>query len=100
VPGQAVIVRDRGDVESTTLRKPDVLPPEEVKVAIYQIIEENYGAEQDQLVQAVARLFGFGATSSQLRQVVEDALADLLDSGQVRLDGRLVMRPQPEAVRI
>jgi very-short-patch-repair endonuclease/Mrp family chromosome partitioning ATPase len=97
LPGQAVIVRDRGDVESTSLRKPDVLPPEEVKVAICRIVEENYGAEQDQLVQAVARLFGFSSTSSQLRQVVEDALADLLDSERLRLDGRLVTRPQPES---
>jgi hypothetical protein len=49
------------------------------------------------LVQAVARLFGFSSTSSQLRQVVEDALADLLDSERLRLDGRLVTRPQPES---
>jgi hypothetical protein len=63
-------------------------------VAIVQIVEENYGAERDQLVQAVARLFGFGSTSVQLREVVERALTDLLDSGRLRLDGRLVTLSQ------
>jgi hypothetical protein len=37
---------------------PEYLPPEEVKVAIGRVVAENFGAEQDRLVQAVARLFG------------------------------------------
>jgi very-short-patch-repair endonuclease/phenylpyruvate tautomerase PptA (4-oxalocrotonate tautomerase family) len=97
VPDQAVVVRNRSDVESNTLRKPEILPPEEVRVAIAEVVEGNYGAERDQLVQAVARLFGFGSTSAQLREVVETALTDLLDTGHLRLDGRLVTRAQPEA---
>ena len=47
-------------------------------VAIVQVIEDNFGAERDQLVQAVARLFGFGTTSAQLREVVEE----ILDAGK------------------
>ena len=61
---------------------------------------ENFGAEQDQLIQAVARLFGFGATSAQLREVVESGLKDLLESGELRLDGRLVTRNRAEGVPI
>jgi hypothetical protein len=96
VPGQTIFVRNRADVESQTLRRPEILPPQEVMAAIVQVVEENYGAERDQLVQAVARLFGFGSTSSQLREVVEGALAELLESGSLRLDGALVTRGQPE----
>jgi hypothetical protein len=95
IPGQTVAVRSRGDVESQTLRRPEILPPEEVMAAIIQVVEQNYGAERDQLVQAVARLFGFGSTSSQLREVVEEALAELLESGSLRLDGPFVTRAQP-----
>lgn len=84
------------DRDDGTLRKPEYLPPEEVKVAITRVVAENFGAEQDQLIQVVARLFGFGATSVQLREVVENALADLLESGQLRLDGRLISRAQSE----
>jgi very-short-patch-repair endonuclease len=98
VPGQQVTVRSRGEVESNTLRRPEILPPEEVMVAIVQLIEENYGAERDQLAQAVARLFGFGATSAQLREVVESALTELLDLGQLRLEGRLITRAQETTV--
>src|SRR5450755_296776 len=100
VPDQAVVVRNRSGVESNTLRKPEILPPEEVRVAIAEVVEENYGAERDQLVQAVARLFGFGSTSAQLREVVETALTDLLDAGRLRLEGRLVTRGQPEATSV
>jgi very-short-patch-repair endonuclease len=91
-PNQQIIVRSRADVESSTLRRPDILPPEEIKVAITQVVEENFGAERDQLAQAVARLFGFGSTSAQLREMVETALTDLLEAGQLRLDGRLITR--------
>jgi hypothetical protein len=98
VPSQEVVVRDRSETGSGTLRKPEYLPPEEVKVAIRQVVKENFGAEQDQLIQAVGRLFGFSSTSAQLREVVEAALADLLDSGQLRLDGRLIQRSQSEAL--
>jgi very-short-patch-repair endonuclease len=98
LPDQQVVVKDRSDIESNTLRKPEYLPPQEVKLAISQVIAENFGAEQDELVQAVARLFGFGSTSAQLREVVEAAVADLLDSGQLRLDGRMISRAQSEVV--
>jgi hypothetical protein len=100
VPDQAVVVRNRSGVESNTLRKPEILPLEEVRVAIAEVVEENYGAERDQLVQAVARLFGFGSTSAQLREVVETALTDLLDAGRLRLEGRFVTRAKPEATSV
>jgi hypothetical protein len=98
LPGQAVLVRDRSGIESSTLRKPEYLPPDEIKAAISSLVAENFGAELEQLVQAVARMFGFGATSGQLREVVESALNELLEAGKLRLDGRLVTQVQAENV--
>lgn len=89
-PGNPLIIRSRADVNSPTLRKPENLPPDEVKAAIAEIVDANFGAEQDQLAQAVARLFGFNSTSAQLRAVVEEALAEMLETNRLRLDGRLV----------
>nr|WP_157872516.1 DUF3320 domain-containing protein [Bradyrhizobium sp. ORS 278] len=94
VPGQAIVVRNREDVQSTTLRKPEMLPPEEIKAAIMQVIEQNFGAEEDQLIQAVARLFGFGSTSAQLREAVQGSLAHLLQSGRLRREGELLTKPE------
>jgi hypothetical protein len=85
-------------VQSSTLRKPEMLPPDEIKAAIIQVVEQNYGAEEDQLIQAVARLFGFGSTGAQLREAVQGSLAELLGSGLLRQEGRLVTRPQALAV--
>ena len=96
LPDQQVVVRDRSEIDSSTLRKPEYLPPEEVKLAIDQVVVANFGAEQDELIQAVARLLGFASTSAQLREVVETAVADLVNSGQLRMDGRLVTRAQSE----
>ncbi|UWU76606.1 DUF3320 domain-containing protein [Bradyrhizobium huanghuaihaiense] len=98
LPDQQIVVRDRGETGSNTLRKPEYLPPAEVKLAITQVVAENFGAAQDELVQAVARLFGFGSTSAQLREVVEGAVAELLDSGQLRLDGRMISRVPVESI--
>ena len=98
VPGQAITVRSRAGVESQTLRKPDILPPAEVAFAIVQVIETNYGAERDQLVQAVARLFGFGTTSAPLREVVDGVVTDLLQQERIRSDGRLLTRALPGPV--
>ncbi|MGJ5176676.1 DUF3320 domain-containing protein [Bradyrhizobium oligotrophicum] len=94
VPGQTPVVRNREDVQSTTLRKPEMLPPDEIKAAIVQVVEQNYGAEEDQLIQAVARLFGFGSTSAQLRDAVQSSLKDLLDAGNLRREGELLTKPQ------
>lgn len=94
VPGQTPVVRSREDVQSTTLRKPEMLPPDEIKAAIIQVVEQNYGAEEDQLIQAVARLFGFGSTSAQLREAVHGSLDELLGAGRLRREGELVTKPQ------
>ena len=98
LPGREVLVRDRSEVESNGLRKPEYLPPDEIKLAIMKIVSENFGAEQGQLVQVVARLFGFGSTSAQLREVVESALADIVKLGELRLDGKLIVKGSPEVV--
>ncbi|MDU3047008.1 DUF3320 domain-containing protein, partial [Bradyrhizobium sp.] len=94
VPGQAVVVRNREHVQSQSMRKPEMLPPDEIKAAIIQVVQQNYGAEDDQLVQAVARLFGFGSTSAQLRDAVQGSLRELLEAGQLRREGDMVSKPQ------
>lgn len=80
-PGKAAIVRDRSTVTSLTLRKPDMLPPGEIRQAILDIIAANYGAGRQDLVLAVSRAFGFASTSAQLRSVIEDAIDRAVASG-------------------
>ena len=86
-PGQVVQVRDRGEVQSLTLRKPDYLPPQEIDLAVVGIVNANLGATVDELVHEVARKLGYRSTSAQLRAVLEDRIEAMIKDARVRRDG-------------
>lgn len=78
LPHQEVVVRDRTEVSSLTLRRPDYLPPQEIEAAILAIVQKNLGATTDELVLHVSRQLGYRSTSAQLRAIVEDEIDGLL----------------------
>ena len=96
-----VTIRDRSAVVSDTLRKPDMLPPQEIEVAILDTLQKNYGAGLVEIAQYVARLFSFKATSPQLRETIRlrlDALVLrglLQKNGEVRSEERRVGKECP-----
>lgn len=71
VPNATILVRNRESVSSSTLRKPEMLPPSEVRAAILAVIDAGHGAMKQEIPTAVARMFGFKATGAQLRSVIE-----------------------------
>lgn len=75
--------RDRHHVDAPGVRKPEMLPPQEIRKAIVAIIEANFGAERDNLPTEVARLLGFQATSSALREVIEAQIMHLITENQL-----------------
>lgn len=91
VPRQSVVVRNRADVVSTSLRKPEMLPPAEIEKAILDIVSANYGAGRNDLVQAISRGFGFSATSAQLRAVIEAVVDQAVESGRLIEKGDLIV---------
>ncbi|HYF22576.1 MAG TPA: DUF3320 domain-containing protein [Caulobacteraceae bacterium] len=93
-PGQVLVGRDRSSVGSLTLRKPEVLPPAEIDHVLLTIVDANFGAGRDDLIQAAARAFGFSATSAQLRQVLQAGVARLEAKGAVTLKGDLIVRKE------
>lgn len=76
-------VRDRGDVPSNTLRKPEMLPPPEIRRAISTVVQVHLGVESEEALVETARLFGFRSTSSQLKQVLEREMTSLVASGEL-----------------
>ena len=91
-PGCVPKVRDRGQVRSPGLRKPEMLPPTELELAIQQIVRANFGATPDQVSQAVSRDLGFKATSPQLRKTISAAVTrSLADGGIMQQDKLLVI---------
>ena len=77
LPGKPVLIRDREHVQSATLRKVDLLPPQEVRAAVLAVIDAHYGASSREAANAVSRLLGFKATSGQFREVVSAQVESL-----------------------
>ncbi|MDD4615568.1 MAG: DUF3320 domain-containing protein [Alphaproteobacteria bacterium] len=84
-------VRDRGAVSSLGLKKPENLPPSEIKKAVLTVIETNFGAEREQLPTEILRLFGFKSSSAQLREVIEAQIQDLLTQERLCQKGNTLL---------
>jgi very-short-patch-repair endonuclease len=89
-PGTTPKVRDRSQVASPGLRKPEMLPPAEVRVAVVDIVRINFGAANDQVIQAVSRTLGFKSTSPQLREAIQAAIDDAVAGGALLRQGELL----------
>ncbi|CAN5713668.1 hypothetical protein BH11PSE3_BH11PSE3_26310 [soil metagenome] len=80
-PNADLSVRDRSAVDSATLRKPEMLPPAEIEKSLIDIVDANYGAGVDDLIQASARAFGYLSTSNQLRAALSAGVERLKTKG-------------------
>jgi hypothetical protein len=90
-PDQSIVVRNRADVLSASLRKPEMLPPAEIEKAIFDTVSANFGAGRNDLVQAISRGFGFSATSAQLRAMIETEVDKAIASGRLAEQGDLIV---------
>ncbi len=68
-----------------------MLPPAEVEAAILGVVQRNLGASIEEVVATVPRLFGFKATSSQLRRLVLDSIGILKARADLKEDGSLLV---------
>lgn len=73
-------VRNRADVASPTLRKPEMLPPREIQAALLAIIRSQHGATADDAIVEASRLLGYGATSQQLKAVLGEQVTALVSA--------------------
>jgi len=90
LPGKEVQIRDRSDVDSSSLKKVDFLPPQEIQVGILQLVRASHRVEMGELAVGVARMLGFKSTSKQLREVVEREVDVLVQRGELLMAGDIV----------
>ena len=76
--GAPTPVRNRENVQSPDLRKPEMIPPAELLVAILAVIDAGHGAARNEIAIAVARMLGFKNTSAQLRYAIESRISKLV----------------------
>lgn len=93
LPGRTVRVRDRSAVSSANLRRPDCLPPAEVRQAIKQALQSSLGGQRDELPAAVARMLGLNAVTASVRELILGQLDALHHSAEVRFNGTLYQLP-------
>lgn len=93
--GQSITVRDRSLAGSGTLRRPDMLPPTELRAAIQEVVTGSFGASAEEIVPAVARMLGFKATSAQLREVIGAQIEELTRDGRLTAQGSLLAVASP-----
>lgn len=77
----AIVVRDRSMAESRTLKKPELLPPQEIREAVVALVRDAHGVRQDEVATAVSRMLGFQATSQQLRERIDEQVELLISKG-------------------
>ncbi len=84
--------RSRRNVTSTTLRKGDMIAPQEIRGAIYSLVEANHSVATEELLSALARVFGFDRLGHDLRLSFEKQLRWMLGQNELSLaDGRLTL---------
>ncbi len=90
-PGSTVRVRNRAFVSSASLRRIEMLSPAEIDAAIRQTVTGNLGATAGEVVQGVSRLFGFKATSGQLRDLIMQGVDRLVVARDVVARGDILV---------
>lgn len=89
-PDIPIKVRNRVAVSSSGLKKPEHIAPKEIREAIIRLIEVNFGAQHDQIIVETVKLFGFKATGSQLKTLVQNEIEAAISEGLItRKDDQL-----------
>lgn len=83
-PEAGVTLRDRSQVSSLGLRKPEMIAMEELAEGAIEVVRSNLGATQEEIVGSVARILGFKATSSQLRSLIISAVSKLIETSRLK----------------
>lgn len=71
-------------------RSVDHVPPEEIRLAMRNIVKDAMSVSKDDLQTAVARLFGWNRRGVDISRALEDSLHHLQQMGLVRVDGEMV----------
>lgn len=85
-------VRSRAGA-SLSLRRPEMLPPSEIRYALMRVVEVHFGITEDEAILQVARAFGFSSTSGQLRELISQQVRQMVGSGDLRSDNE-TLRPR------
>jgi len=96
ISGAKIMIRNREVTASADLRKPDMIAPAEIQVAILAVIDVGHGAARGEIPVAVARMFGFKNTSQPLRYAIESQISKLEQQKRLAETNGLLQRVTSE----
>ncbi|MCP4478886.1 MAG: DUF3320 domain-containing protein, partial [Planctomycetaceae bacterium] len=83
IPDAPIPIRSRESVQSSNLRKPDMLPPAEIQKAILAVVEVNHGINSEELIKEISLLLGFKKASEKLRIALGNQINKVVNRGNV-----------------
>lgn len=93
-PTQLPVLRDRQTAQSASLRKSEMISPDEIAVGIIELIRKNLGASEDEIASGLVRNMGFKSTSLPLKILINSAIVNLIEKGiLIRKNSMLVIGP-------
>jgi hypothetical protein len=92
IKGHPIQIRNRENVSSPDLRKPERIAPSELREAILAVIDLGHGATQKEIPTAVARILGFKNTNAHLRNAIESQISKLDRQNSITESNGMVKR--------
>lgn len=89
-----VVVRNRSNVDSSSLRNVEMLPSSEINAAVLEAVRKNIGISVADCATEVARMFGYKSTSADLRQCLERHAQKLVAQGRLTTVNGQLRLPQ------
>ena len=86
-------IRARVPAAGQEPRTIDQISPEEIRDAVFEIVQFAYGLSIEGLIAETSRTFGFARTSPRIRQCLQDTCSEMLDEGiLIQADGKICIR--------
>ena len=88
-PSKPIQVRSRTDAPDAS-RKAAFIPPDEIDLALYEIIKLSHGLLKAEAAKEVNRAFGFTALRDEMKSRVEERISSLLSTNQIKEEAGLL----------
>jgi len=80
--------RTRSAVALPSLRRPELLPPSEIRTLMQAIVTRHFGIDRDTLIVETRKQLGLGTTTAAIRELFDARLGELVGSGMLLEGGR------------
>lgn len=78
-----VVIRNRSDAPAS-VRKPDMIPTEEISAAVLQFVGQYFGIQREEVLSATRDAIGLTNLSSPLRNRIDEVIEMLITSGVIQ----------------